>query len=101
MDVISMDQEVFYTLVKKLTDEIRTQEASKKLDIGIDGEEAMAMLRITSLTTLQKLRDTSAIEYSQPMVKIILYKRESILAYIEKYAKKTFLNERSSCRRRI
>ena len=70
-----MTDEAFYAPVKKLTDDIRAQEANRKLDAWIDGKEAMAMLRITSLITLQKLRDTGAIEYSQPMTKVILYKR--------------------------
>lgn len=89
MQVISLEDEAFYELVRKLTDEVRAQ-SNKVPDKWIDGKEAMQMLRITSPTTLQKLRDTGAIEFSQPMTKIILYNRESILAYIEKYAKKPF-----------
>ena len=54
-------------------------------DRWIDGEEAMRLLRITSLTTLQKLRDEQAITFSQPMKKVILYDRFSIDEYLEKH----------------
>lgn len=42
-------------------------------DKWISREEAMQKLRITSKTTLQKLRDEGKIRFSQPEKKIILY----------------------------
>ena len=59
-------------------------------DKWIDGDEAMGMLKITSKTTLQKLRDEGKVRFSQPEKKIILYDRESILGYIEKHVRDTF-----------
>ena len=56
----------------------------------ISGEEAMEILTITSKTTLQKLRDQGDIKYSQPMKKLIVYDRQSILDYLEKHSKDTF-----------
>lgn len=59
-------------------------------DRWIDSDEAMRLLRITSRTTLQKLRDEGRIRFSQPLPKLILYDRESIMAYIESHAKNPF-----------
>ncbi|MEM6767521.1 MAG: helix-turn-helix domain-containing protein [Bacteroidota bacterium] len=50
----------------------------------------MEILTITSKTTLQKLRDEGKIRFSQPMKKLILYDRESILTYLEENAQETF-----------
>ena len=90
--VIGLDDPAFYELVKKLTDEIKAQYGAKQRRKWVDGEEAMAMLGITSKTTLQKLRDTGAIRYSQSeeMKKVIMYDANSIDAYLEKHAKDTF-----------
>ena len=44
----------------------------------------MQRLRISSKTTLQKLRDTGAIRFSQPAKKYIVYDTESINEYLEK-----------------
>ena len=56
----------------------------------ISGEEAMKMLKITSKTTLQKLKNEGHIGFSQPMKKLLLYDQSSILAYLEDNAKETF-----------
>jgi hypothetical protein len=54
------------------------------------GQEAMEKLRITSKTTLQKLRDTGVIRFSQPEKKIILYDSHSIDQYLAKHIKEAF-----------
>lgn len=63
---------------------------SASQDRWISDVEAMQLLRITSRTTLQKYRDEGKIRFSQPSRKVILYDRESILAFIEDNAKDTF-----------
>ncbi|TGE04954.1 DNA-binding protein [Hymenobacter fodinae] len=90
MEVIALEDEAFWKLVNTVVQRVIAEQGEKVLDRWIDGDEAMRMLRISSKTTLQKLRDTGAIRYSQPEKKIILYDRESILAYIEKHVKNTF-----------
>jgi hypothetical protein len=50
----------------------------------------MTMLRITSKTTLQKLRDEGKIRFSQPEKKLILYDVDSIYEYLNKHARDTF-----------
>ncbi|WP_245327818.1 helix-turn-helix domain-containing protein [Hymenobacter fodinae] len=90
IEVIALEDEAFWKLVNTVVQRVIAEQGEKVLDRWIDGDEAMRMLRISSKTTLQKLRDTGAIRYSQPEKKIILYDRESILAYIEKHVKNTF-----------
>ena len=88
--VISLEDEAFYRLVDEVIQRAKQLHGEKVLDKWIDGAEAMRMLRITSKTTLQKLRDEGKIRFSQPMPKVLLYDSESILAYIESHAKETF-----------
>src|SRR5690349_16527692 len=79
-EIIALESEAFYRLLKEITEEIR-RTAPQALDRWIDGEEAMRLLRITSKTTLQKFRDEGKIRFSQPEKKIILYDRDSIVAF--------------------
>ena len=58
--------------------------------IWISTEEAMELLQLKSKTSMQKLRDSGAVEFTQPMKKVILYRYESILAYLEFHSRKTF-----------
>ena len=71
------------TLVARLKSEL-----GAKRDKWVDGEEAMRYMRITSKTTLQKLRDTGAIRFSQPMPKHLLYDLDSIDEYLNRHANK-------------
>ncbi|MGG8497445.1 hypothetical protein ACQY1Q_13615 [Tenacibaculum sp. TC6] len=66
------------------------QSGKEKEEIWVDTETAKKLLSIKSDTTLFKLRSEGKIEYSQPSRKVILYKRESILRYIEDNSYKTF-----------
>lgn len=88
MNVICLEDEAFYALVEKVI--ARVKDHSKKEDKWISDDEAMRKLRITSKTTLQKLRDEGKIRFSHPAKKIILYDSASIDEYLEKYAKNTF-----------
>ncbi len=89
MQVVCLQEEAFYALFDKVVEHI---EAKRKdtLPKWIDGEEAMQLLNIKSLSTLQKLRDEGKIRFSQPQRKIILYDRDSITEYIEKHTRETF-----------
>lgn len=89
MQVICLEDEAFHTLLDRAVQRIIENHSTKE-DKWISGDEAMQMLRISSKTTLQKLRDEGKIRYSQPEKKIILYETESILKYLEKNAKNTF-----------
>tara|TARA_R110002020_G_scaffold304454_1_gene520196 strand:- start:673 stop:942 length:270 start_codon:yes stop_codon:yes gene_type:complete len=89
MQVICLEEDAFYALINTVVARIKSMDGIKE-DKWISGEEAMKMLRISSKTTLQKLRDTGAIRFSQPEKKIILYDRKSIDDYLEKSARNTF-----------
>ncbi len=88
MEVICLESKAFYELVEKVTERLMTQKQEKPK--WISGEEAMNMLKITSKTTLQKLKNEGHIGFSQPMKKLVLYDRESILAYLEKHSQEPF-----------
>lgn len=89
MQVICFQDEAFYSIIDKVYQHIK-EKYSVKEDKWITGEEAMQKLRITSKTTLQKLRDEGKIRFSQPEKKIILYDVDSINDYLNKNAKDTF-----------
>ena len=84
-----LEDDAFFSLVEQVFERLKSKEKTKE-DKWISPEEAMQKLRITSKTTLQKLRDEGKIRYSQPEKKLILYDLKSIYEYLEKHAKETF-----------
>lgn len=89
MQVICLQDEAFYALIDRVIERLQEKQGGKP-DKWISGEETMKMLRITSKTTLQKLRDEGKVRFSQPEKKIILYDVDSIHDYLNKHAKSTF-----------
>lgn len=89
MEVICLQDEAFYALIDRVIERLQGKQGSKP-DKWISGEETMKLLRITSKTTLQKLRDEGKVRFSQPEKKIILYDVDSIHEYLNKHAKSTF-----------
>lgn len=89
MQVICLQDEAFYALLDEVVARIQDKQ-NIKTDKWISGEEAMKMLRITSKTTLQKMRDEGKIRFSHPEKKIILYDVDSINQYLDKNSYKTF-----------
>jgi hypothetical protein len=89
MQVICFQDEAFYAIIDKVAQHIKEKHSIKE-DKWISGDEAMKKLRITSKTTLQKLRDEGKIRFSQPEKKHILYDTDSIDEYLNKNAKNTF-----------
>lgn len=88
MNVICLQDEAFYALLDRVIEHVQEKKGNKS-DKWLSGEEAMKLLRITSKTTLQKLRDEGKIRFSQPEKKIILYDVDSIHAYLNQHANKT------------
>ncbi|MEL6837586.1 MAG: helix-turn-helix domain-containing protein [Bacteroidota bacterium] len=75
--------------IKKLVDNLITEleeRFGKQESNWIHDTEAMKILGIRSKTTLQKLRQSDAIRYSQPSRGIIMYCRESLEAYMSEHA---------------
>jgi hypothetical protein len=89
MEVIMLETEAFYKLIFEVVKQIKEQENIKE-DRWISSEEAMKKLRITSPTTLYKMRVEGLITYTSPLKKVILYDTKSIDSYLEKHTKKTF-----------
>ncbi|MCK9404390.1 MAG: helix-turn-helix domain-containing protein [Chitinophagaceae bacterium] len=89
MEVICLEDTAFYALIEQVVERIKEKHAIKE-DRWISPEEAMQKLRISSKTTLQKLRDEGKVRFSHPQPKIILYDVESIYEYLEKHVNETF-----------
>ena len=88
MKVICLEEQAFNELLDKVVERLMEQRQEKP--IWISGEEAMDLLKITSRTTLQKLKNEGHVKFSQPMKKLTLFNRQSILDYIEKHSKEPF-----------
>lgn len=82
--IICLESETFKSPVKELAKEIREDE----LDPWIDGKEVLRLLRAGSPTTLQKYRDSGKIDFRIVTGKKILYRRRSVLTFIENSPKK-------------
>lgn len=89
MEVICLEEPAFYALVEKVVSRIKEQQTIKE-DRWITGEEAMQKLRVTSKTTLLKLRDEGKIRYVHASPRVILYDANSINDYLTKNSKATF-----------
>ncbi|MBS1509392.1 MAG: helix-turn-helix domain-containing protein [Bacteroidetes bacterium] len=89
MEVICLEDRAFFILIDRVIGHLKDKQGFKE-DKWISGDEAMQKLRITSKTTLQKMRDEGKIKFSQPEKKIILYDTDSINEYLEKHSKNTF-----------
>ena len=89
MEVICLQDKAFYQLIEEVVDRIKETQQIKS-DKWITPERAMEVLNVKSKTTLQKLRDTGAITFTQPQKKIILYDYDSIIEYLDKNSQKSF-----------
>ncbi len=90
MEVICLQDEAFFTMIERVVERLKDKQSLKN-DQWLSGEEAMNLLKITSKTTLQKLRDDGKIRFSQTEKNMILYDAASINEYLNKNAKDTFL----------
>ena len=89
MEVICLEEDAFYELIEQVVSRL-SEKQNTSPERWIDGETAMRKLNIKSTTTLQGLRDTGKIRFSQPSKKIILYDSFSINEYLDQNAKDTF-----------
>ena len=90
MEVICLEDRAFHALVDEVMVRLREQLSEAEKQPWVDGDEAMKILGISSKTTLQKLRDTGSIRFSQPYKKWIVYDRRSLLDYLDSNAQETF-----------
>lgn len=79
--------------LEELIDRVIAHIKSTPTESGADWitpAEAMKLLNLKSQVSLYQLRISGEITYTQPKRKIILYSRESILAYLSKHQKLSF-----------
>ncbi len=89
LNIICLESEAFYALVDEVVERI-IEKQNIGQDKWIDDVEVMRLLNIKSKTTLQSYRDNGKIRFTQPSRKVILYNRESVMAYLDTRAKNTF-----------
>jgi len=89
-NLIMITEKNFFELIDKVVSYLEQAQGKEAEEIWINSDSAKKMLGIKSDTKLFTLRSNGLIEFSQPSRKIILYKRESLLKYLEKHSHKTF-----------
>jgi len=89
MEVICLQDEAFYNLIEEVVDRLKEKFETQN-EVWVTPERAMELLNVKAKSTMQILRDTGAITYTQPQRKIILYKYDSIMEYLEKNKKEAF-----------
>jgi hypothetical protein len=89
MQVICLEEPAFYELVEKVVARLKDQNKITE-DKWISTEEAMSKLRITSKTTLIKIRDEGKISFVYASPRVILYDTDSINEYLSKKSFDTF-----------
>tara|TARA_R110002126_G_C10479777_1_gene501799 strand:+ start:2079 stop:2264 length:186 start_codon:yes stop_codon:yes gene_type:complete len=57
MEVICLETKAFYDLVDKVVKRMKGIESNEKQDKWVSEQEAMRLLRVTSKTTISKLRN--------------------------------------------
>jgi hypothetical protein len=82
MGIICLETEAYYKLIQEFIDIIKKKEEQEE-ELWVDTKTAMSILKISSRTTLQKLRDNSEVVFSQPSRRVILYYRPSLIEYLE------------------
>lgn len=88
MEVICLESQAFYKLVKEVVDRIKVEQNITE-DPWITGEEVQKLLNVKSKTTLQKYRDEGKIKFTQPSKKVILYERASVMKFLQKHSHET------------
>lgn len=88
-ELICLDAAVFKLMFNDLVDKIRKLN-SVDADPWISSADAMKILKISSPTTLKKFCDEGLIRSSSLTPKLVLYHRDSILAFIEKSETKPY-----------
>ena len=86
--MIVLDEQALQKIIDTILEEYREKIGAFEHK-WINEAQAKALLGVRSKSTMQKLRDTDAIVYSQPMHKVVLYDRNSILEYLEAHSNRS------------
>jgi len=89
MKVICLQEDALYELIDEVVARIKEKNKISH-DPWVSPERAMELLNVKSKSTMQKLRDSGQILFTQPQKKIILYNYDSIMDYLNKHQKNTF-----------
>lgn len=89
MQVICLEEPAFYELIEKVVFRLQDQNTIKE-DKWVSTDEAMIKLRITSKTTLMKIRDEGKIRFVYASPRVILYDTDSINEYLSEKSHSTF-----------
>lgn len=89
-NLIMISENNLLELVEKVIAQMEKLQGKEHKEVWVDTNAAKRLLGLKSDTSLFNLRTQGKIEFSQPSRKVILYKRDSILAYLEKHSHKTF-----------
>lgn len=89
-NLIMISEENLLELIEKVIVQMEKLHGKEHKEVWIDTNDTKRLLGLKSDTSLFNLRSKGLIEYSQPSRKLILYKRDSILDYLEKHSRKTF-----------
>ncbi len=89
MEVICLEDRAFYQLVDTVIARLRLHDKGDSVP-WVSPEEAMRLLNVKAKSTMQILRDTGKVRFTQPQKKIILYERKSLMNYLEANSKNTF-----------
>lgn len=83
--MICLETPAFERLVKTVAEQL-IEKQNIRNSKWVSKEDAMALLGVTSHTTLQRYRDERRIRFTQPDKKVILYDRESIEEFLSRNA---------------
>lgn len=89
MQVICLQEEAFFELINTVVEKLGVKQTQENWK-WVNDEQAMQLLNVKSKTTMQELRDSGEVRFTQPRKKIILYDRDSLNEYLERNAKDTY-----------
>ena len=90
MEIIVFEKAAYWRMQRELMQMFQNaiKEATKQPDDWIGLDEAMTLLMVKSKTTMQRLRDNDEIKFTKPSPRIILYSKQSLLAYLKRHIPK-------------
>lgn len=89
MEVICLEEPAFYQLVEKVVARLK-DENNVREEPWLSTDEAMEKLKISSKTTLIKIRDAGRLRFVYASPRVILYETASINEYLKNKSHDTF-----------
>jgi len=89
MEVICLEEPAFYNLLEKVVARLKAENNVRE-EPWLSTEEAMEKLKISSKTTLIKIRDSGKLRFVYASPRVILYETASINEYLKNKSIDTF-----------